>query len=294
MIELVYSMTGYGSSKKESSLFGVTVEIKSVNHRYCEINMRMPRQLMKIDDKIRKKIVEYVNRGRIEVFVTIDGEGLTHRSLHIDWKLLDDYYQFINQLKKRYDIAEEIHLEDLLSNDNLLEIVEKEDENEEVNHLVIEAVSEAVHQLMSMREIEGNELQKDLTNQLNRFEELLEKVKGFAPTVIEQYQVRLEKRIKEFTVGIIDESRVLTEVGIFADKADINEEITRLESHISQFKNILSLKEPIGRKLDFMMQEMNREVNTIGSKANHSQIAALVVDLKTTLEKMREQVQNIE
>ncbi|MGE8204141.1 YicC/YloC family endoribonuclease [Heyndrickxia sp. NPDC080065] len=291
---MVYSMTGYGSSKKESSLFGVTVEIKSVNHRFCEINIRMPRQLMKIDDKIRKKISEYIKRGRIEVFVIIEGEELTRRSLHIDWNLLDDYYQFIDKLKTKYDLQEPIHLKDLLTNENLLEIVEKEDENEEINDLVLDAVEEAVQNLLSMRKVEGKELLQDLSNQLNRFSQLLEEIKKFAPFVIEQYQTRLVSRIKEYTEDLFDEARVLTEVGIFADKADINEEITRLESHLSQFKNTILIDEPIGRKLDFMIQEMNREINTIGSKANHSQIATYVVELKTTLEKMREQVQNIE
>lgn len=287
-------MTGYGNSKMENSLFRVVVEAKSVNHRFCEINIRMPRQLMKIEDQLRKKISEYVNRGRVEVFVTIDGEGLTHRQLHIDWNLLDDYYEFINTLKKRFDFPESIQLKDILSNENLLEIVDREEGNEEINHIVLLAVEEAVQRLVTMREVEGKELLKDLTNQLSRFRQLLENVKKLAPSVVEQYQVKLHNRIKEFSGGLFDETRVLTEVGIFAEKADINEEITRLESHISQFENTLLIQEPIGRKLDFMIQEMNREVNTIGSKANHSQIAIFVVDLKTTLEKMREQVQNIE
>lgn len=294
VILLVLSMTGYGSSKKESSLFGVRVEVKSVNHRFCEINIRMPRQLMKIEDKLKKKINEYINRGRIEVFITIDGDTLTHKNLHIDWNLLDDYYQFINKLKSKYDFPDTIKLKDLLTNENLLEIIEKEEENKEINHLVIEAMDEAIQLLIGMREVEGKDLLRDLTYQLNGLSQHLAKVKELSPSVVEHYQEKLQKRIKEVSNNLFDEARILTEVAIFVDKSDINEEITRLESHISQFKNTLFDKGPIGRKLDFMIQEMNREVNTIGSKANHSQIATFVVELKTTLEKMREQVQNIE
>ncbi|QQZ07999.1 YicC family protein [Heyndrickxia vini] len=289
----MFSMTGYGSSKKDSERFGVFVEIKSVNHRFSEINIRMPRQLMKIDDKIKKVINKFINRGRIEVFVTIDGDGLSHKSLHIDWNLLDDYYQFINTLKQKYNFPDNIQLRDVLNGD-FLEIVEKEDENEEIYQLVLDAVGEAVQNLKAMREVEGKELFQDLSYQIKHFNQRILYIKELAPLVVEQYQTKLQKRMNDLSDGVIDEGRLITEIGIFAEKADINEEITRLESHVSQFENTILLHEPIGRKLDFMIQEMNREVNTIGSKANHSKISSYVVELKTTLEKIREQVQNIE
>ncbi|PTY79614.1 YicC family protein [Heyndrickxia sporothermodurans] len=287
-------MTGYGSSKKDSTRFGVFVEIKSVNHRFSEINIRMPRQLMKIDDKIKKVINKFINRGRVEVFVTLDGDGLTHKSLHIDWNLLDDYYQFINTLKQKYNFPDDIQLRDILMNEDFLEIVEKEDENEEIYQLVLEAVEEAVQNLKAMREVEGKELFQDLSDQIKHFSQRILYIKELAPLVVEQYQTKLQKRMNDLSDGIIDEARLMTEIGIFAEKADINEEITRLESHVAQFKDTILLQEPIGRKLDFMIQEMNREVNTIGSKANHSKISSYVVDMKTILEKIREQVQNIE
>ncbi|MBL5800091.1 YicC family protein [Bacillus sporothermodurans] len=244
--------------------------------------------------KFIQVINKFINRGRVEVFVTLDGDGLTHKSLHIDWNLLDDYYQFINTLKQKYNFPDDIQLRDILMNEDFLEIVEKEDENEEIYQLVLEAVEEAVQNLKAMREVEGKELFQDLSDQIKHFSQRILYIKELAPLVVEQYQTKLQKRMNDLSDGIIDEARLMTEIGIFAEKADINEEITRLESHVAQFKDTILLQEPIGRKLDFMIQEMNREVNTIGSKANHSKISSYVVDMKTILEKIREQVQNIE
>jgi uncharacterized protein (TIGR00255 family) len=291
---LVISMTGFGRSCKDTSAGTVTVEIKSVNHRFCEFAVRTPRQLLKAEEKIKKRLSQYIKRGRVEVFISLSGEGMTKKSLQIDWSLLQDYYQFILDVKNKYDIASSIDFKELLSLPDLVAIEEKEEENEQLEILLLHAVEEAAVQLKEMRTVEGQELQKDLTSHLNVFRETVDELKGFAPHIVEQYQERLEKRIREYANGLMDESRIMTEIAIYADKTDINEELTRLDSHISQFSHTLELKEPIGRKLDFLLQEMNREVNTIGSKSSHSRISTIVVELKTTLEKMREQAQNIE
>ncbi|WP_066365108.1 YicC/YloC family endoribonuclease [Neobacillus fumarioli] len=291
---MVISMTGFGRGKAQSELFTVNVEIKTVNHRFCEINIRMPRQLLKIEDKIKKKLNQHIRRGRVEVYVTLEGEGIITRSVHADWKLIDEYYQFMKQAKQIYGIEGTITLQDLLSRPDMINIEESDTGNEELENLVIAAAEKAAVLLKQMRIAEGEELKKDLLGILAQLEIDLAELEKLAPIVVQSYKDRLMKRMQEFTGGQFDETRLLTEAAIFAEKADINEEITRLKSHIGQFVQTLNELEPIGRKLDFLIQEMNREVNTIGSKANDSSIAKKVVEMKSLLEKLKEQVQNIE
>jgi uncharacterized protein (TIGR00255 family) len=287
-------MTGFGRAKAESDFFSVNVEVKTVNHRFCEMNIRMPRQLLKIEDRMKKKLNQHIRRGRVEVYVSLEGEGVVTRKVHVDWKLLDEYYQFIKQAREKYDVEGTITLQDLLSRSELLHIDESEAGNEELENLVLDATEEAAKFLKQMRLAEGEELKKDLFSILSQLEINVLELQKFAPLVVQSYKDRLVKRMEEFVNGQLDEMRILTEVAVFADKADINEEVTRLKSHIQQFLHTLQSMEPIGRKLDFIVQEMNREANTIGSKANDSNIAKRVVDIKSLLEKLKEQVQNIE
>ncbi|PFP29968.1 YicC family protein [Bacillus sp. AFS073361] len=291
---MVTSMTGFGRAKAESDLFSVNVEIKTVNHRFCEMNIRMPRQLLKIEDRLKKKLSQYIRRGRVEVYVTLEGEGSVTRKVHVDWKLLDEYSQIIEQVREKYHVEGIVTLQDLLSRSEFLHIEESEIGNDELERLVLEATEEAANLLRQMRLAEGEELKKDLLAILSQLEINVLELQKFAPLVVQSYKERLTKRMEEFVNGQLDETRILTEVAVFADKADINEEVTRLKSHIQQFLHTLQSIEPIGRKLDFIVQEMNREANTIGSKANDSNIAKQVVDIKSLLEKLKEQVQNIE
>ncbi|MEH7084557.1 YicC/YloC family endoribonuclease [Neobacillus drentensis] len=291
---MVTSMTGFGRAKAESDFFSVNVEIKTVNHRFCEMNIRMPRQLLKIEDRLKKKLIQYIRRGRVEVYVSLEGEGSVTRKVHVDWKLLDEYSQIIKQVREKYNVEGIVTLQDLLSRSELLHIEESEIGNDELEKLVLEATEEAANVLKQMRLAEGEELKKDLLAILSQLEINVMELQKFAPLVVQSYKERLTKRMEEFVNGQLDETRILTEVAVFADKADISEEITRLKSHIQQFLHTLQSMEPIGRKLDFIVQEMNREANTIGSKANDSNIAKQVVDIKSLLEKLKEQVQNIE
>jgi uncharacterized protein (TIGR00255 family) len=254
----------------------------------------MPRQLLKIEDKMKKKLNQQIRRGRVEVYVSIEGEGAVTRKVHVDWKLIEEYYQFIKQAGEKYDLEGKVSLQDLLNRSELLHIEESEVGNEALENLVLTATEEAVNLLKKMRIAEGEELKKDLLASLSQIETNVTELQNYAPLVVQLYKERLTKRMQEFVNGIIDETRILTEVAVFADKADINEEITRLRSHIQQFIQTLNENEPIGRKLDFLVQEMNREANTIGSKANDSNIAKKVVEIKSLLEKLKEQVQNIE
>jgi uncharacterized protein (TIGR00255 family) len=291
---MVVSMTGFGRSKAESITFSVTVEVKTVNHRFCEFHIRMPRQLLKTEEKIKKKLGEHIKRGRVEVFVTLEGEGIVSRSVHIDWQALDELVHHISEIKTRYGIPGEIELSDLVNRDEIIHIEENETENEELEKLVLAAVHDAADQLVQMRKLEGAALERDVSQNILLLKSNLSNVKQYAPDVVEQYRDRLKKKMADFLDSQADEDRILTEVAFFADKADISEEITRLESHVIQFTEIIKANEPLGRKLDFLLQEMNREVNTIGSKANDSRIAREVVEMKSLLEKVKEQVQNIE
>lgn len=291
---MVVSMTGFGRSIKESDRLSVTVEIKTVNHRFCEFYMRIPRQLCRIEDKLKKKLNEYIQRGRVEVFVTMSGEAVFNRKIQIDWHLLDEYHQYISAIKQKYGLTGEISLQELMTKEEIVSIEEEEIEDDGLVKLVLEALDDAALQLMQMRKTEGTALHQDISDHLSKINHRVDKLKEYAPLVVQQYQERLTKRMQDFLSGQTDEARIVTEVAIFADKADIHEELTRLESHSQQFQKILLLEEPVGRKLDFLVQEMNREVNTIGSKANDSTIASEVVEIKSLLEKIKEQVQNIE
>lgn len=291
---MVISMTGFGRGKAESDSFSVNVEIKTVNHRFCEMNIRMPRQLLKIEEKMKKKLNQHIRRGRAEVFVSLEGEGIITRELRVDWKLIDEYFQTMKQAQKLYGVEGTITLQDLLNRSDLIYIEESEAGNEEIDDLVLAALAESALMLKQMRIAEGEELKKDLLVILAQLETNLLELQNLAPQVVQAYKDRLIKRMQEFTGGQLDETRILTETAVFAEKADINEEITRLKSHIGQFIQTLNDLDPIGRKLDFLLQEMNREVNTIGSKANDSFIAKMVVEMKSLLEKLKEQVQNIE
>ncbi|OLS42048.1 YicC/YloC family endoribonuclease [Bacillus sp. MRMR6] len=291
---MVISMTGFGRSKVQSQAFSVNVEVKTVNHRFCEINIRMPRQLLMLEDKMKKKITQHLRRGRVEVFVTIEGDAAITRKVQVDWKLLEEYFHFLNQAREKFHLEGQVTLQDLLNRSELIHIIEDEAGNVELENLVLTAIEEAALQLKQMRTDEGKELKKDLLTSLKQLEITITELQQYAPLVVRAYKERLGKRIQEFVEGQLDETRMLTEVAVFADKVDINEEITRLNSHIQQFKKTLNVLDPIGRKLDFIVQEMNREANTIGSKANDSSIAEKVVDIKSLIEKLKEQVQNIE
>ncbi|UCZ51791.1 YicC family protein [Bacillus shivajii] len=293
---MVISMTGYGRSSKEIADSEVTVEMKAVNHRFCEINIRMPRQFFFLEDQLKKTISNYVQRGKVDVFIHLKGEGIVERSLSVDWDLFQDYHETYTKMIERTTSSAAFPVDQLLLHENVVEVQEKEEVTEDLKEMLLSAVEEASVQLKEMRMKEGQELYSDVTKRIEKLSGWTEKLTELAPTVQKNYRDRLQKRVEEFMNGAldIDEARMLTEVAVYADKTDIQEEITRIDSHLKQFIHILSEGGVVGRKLDFVVQELNRETNTIGSKANDIEISQLVVDLKSELEKVREQVQNIE
>ncbi|MCG7312139.1 YicC family protein [Priestia flexa] len=291
---MIRSMTGFGRGRADNEVQAVTVEMKSVNHRFCEITVRMPRQLMEIEDKIKKIIQTYIKRGRVEVFVTISGEGLAKKTLQTDWELLGEYMKAFQEISERHQLSKSVEIQDILHMPDVMTTSEEEVDQTSIHQLVFTAVEQAVGQLLTMREKEGQELYQDLVQHLTNIQQLRDEVESLAPTVSEQYEDRLRKRLTDYLEGAIDEQRVLAEVAIFAEKADVNEELTRIHSHLTQFFQTIDTTDVIGRKLDFLVQELNREMNTIGAKANNGKIAQCVIDMKTQLERLKEQVQNIE
>lgn len=287
-------MTGFGRGRADNEVQAVTVEMKSVNHRFCEITVRMPRKLMEIEDKIKKIIQTYIKRGRVEVFVTISGEGLAKKTLQTDWELLGEYMKAFQEISERHQLSKSVEIQDILHMPDVMTTSEEEVDQTSIHQLVFTAVEQAVGQLLTMREKEGQELYQDLVQHLTNIQQLRDEVESLAPTVSEQYEDRLRKRLTDYLEGTIDEQRVLAEVAIFAEKADVNEELTRIHSHLTQFFQTIDTTDVIGRKLDFLVQELNREMNTIGAKANNGKIAQCVIDMKTQLERLKEQVQNIE
>ncbi|UAL49113.1 YicC family protein [Sutcliffiella horikoshii] len=291
---MVKSMTGFGRAEAKQGSYQILVEMKSVNHRFCEINIRMPKQFLAMEEKMKKVVNSFLQRGRIEMFITIEGQDIHDKHLNVDWELLSAYIDSIHKVKDRYQISGSIEINDILKLENVFTITETQTGMEAIEELLLEQVHSASKQLVAMRTAEGDQLKKDIITHLTFIETMSEQLSKLGPTVVEAYRLRLEKKLKEYLGSQIDEQRILAEAAIFADKADINEELKRINSHLGQFNQSLQSTDPVGRKLDFLVQELNREVNTIGSKANDANIANLVVEMKACLEKIKEQVQNIE
>ncbi|MBC6971867.1 YicC family protein [Bacillus sp. Xin] len=291
---MISSMTGFGRAKVENDAFQITVEMKSVNHRFLEMNIRLPKQMMVFEDKIRKLIAEQVRRGRIEVSIIITGEGLIERKLSVNWPLLEQYRSIMEDVKMKFQLQDSITLQQLMAMPEVTAIEEMENVNEQFEQNLYEAVRQAARMLKTMRDGEGERLHKDIAYRLQEIHNCVNAIIPHAPIVIQRYRERLESRLKELHNQDLDEQRLLTEVAMFAERSDIHEELVRLQSHLDQFREALEIAEPVGRKMDFIVQEMHREINTIGSKANDLTISKYVVEMKNNLEKIREQVQNIE
>jgi uncharacterized protein (TIGR00255 family) len=287
-------MTGFGRANGQIDSCLLTVEMKSVNHRFLDVSLKMPKQFMSIEDKLKKRISQSMSRGRIEVYVNLEGESLVDKSIQVDWDLLEQYVKSLHQIKERFSLKDEVTLEHILGLSQGIDIREESISSENVENNLLHIVDAAIKQLVEMRKFEGDQLTVDLKQRLGDINILTNELEKLAPSVVEQHRERIEKRLTEYVSGKIDDNRILTEVALFADKADISEELTRIHSHVHQFYETLKVCGPIGRKLDFLVQELNREANTIGSKANNGDIAKNVVELKSIIEKLKEQVQNIE
>ena len=292
---MIRSMTGFGRGSSEKDGKSFTIEIKSVNHRYFETNIRMPRVLIVFEDKIRKIIGEKVKRGKLDVFVTQCNYDKEDVEAYLNEKLARSYMNCFQTLKDKYDLEDDISVVQIA---RLPEVVTLKQKEEDVSGAFVQielSLKEALDALLFMREREGKKLLEDVIIKCDLINGLICKIKERAPFVVSEYKSKLTQRLNALHKEVeFDENRVAMEIAIFADKAGIDEEIVRLNSHIVQMKETLIIDEPIGRKLDFIIQEMNRETNTIASKANDLEILNTVINMKSEIEKIREQIQNIE
>ncbi len=288
-------MTGYGKAniiKDETREY--QVEIKSVNHRYLDVTVKMPKSISYLEEEIKKQITQKIKRGKIDVFVLFENNSQEGKEIKINKEIAKIYIEELKELAKQENLSSNIDVMEIAKFPDVLTIKNNEDE-QLIRKEIIEVTKQAVENLMQMRKIEGEKMQKDILSRLEKIELKTNEISKLSTGLIDEYVVKLENRIKEILkTETVDKNRIAQEVVIYADKCSVEEEITRLKSHIQQFRDVFTTDEAIGKKLDFIMQEMNRETNTIGSKANSLEITNLVVDIKTELENIREQVQNIE
>ncbi len=293
---MIKSMTGFGRGEYSDDTYTFNVEIKTVNHRYNDVIIRMPKQLTYLEENIKRYIKRDISRGRVEVYISMEYETESPVEVNVDISLARSYRSALENLLTELGIEHKIGLEDILTLEDIVRTERKEIDEDLVWNCLSKALDIALENVMNMRKEEGVALKEDIECQLEKIDSMILKIEERAPFIVEEYRDRLRERIKELLDGKqeLDEERLNYEVVLFADKSDINEEIVRFKSHIKQFYKSLESKGPIGRKLDFLVQEMHREINTIGSKANDLTVTNCVVDIKSELEKIREQVQNIE
>lgn len=289
-------MTGYGRQIVERDSYRIVVEMRSVNNRFLDISLKMPRSLLHLEDKIRRIIKNYFSRGKFEIYISITGQGNITKKLHVDWELLGQYIEQIEEIKKRHQVKGEVAVDDLLKLEEIFNVDEEEKQDEALKDLLFQAVENSCEELQEMRQTEGTYLKNDLLLRLNKMEELTESLQAMRSKVVQSYRERIRNRINEHLAQYaqIEDGRIIQEVAVLAEKGDITEELTRLSSHISQMRKVIDKAGSVGRKLDFICQEMHREANTIGSKSTAAEINEIDVLLKTEIEKIKEQVQNIE
>lgn len=293
---MIKSMTGFGRGENSDSVRSFSVEIKSVNHRYNDIIIKMPKHLNYLEERIKKIIRSKLTRGRIEIYINLEYIAGGDIEVQVDVPLATSYKKAVDMLCKELDINKEINVEMLTRFPDVLKIEKREEDEDEVWTCLVSALEQALNRLISMRNDEGKELANNITLKAHKIKEIVEEIEERAPKVVIEYKDKLTNRIKELLEEKydIDENRLANEIAYYADKCSIDEEIVRLYSHINQMHKSLDLDIPVGRKLDFLVQEMNREINTIGSKVGDIEITKKVVEIKSELEKIREQIQNIE
>ena len=288
-------MTGYGKDDFENEDYKISVEIKTVNHKYCNIYTRIPSALNAVEERIKKYVKKRLKRGRIEINIYLTKKGDNQLIIKPNFNVLDQYYKTLTEIKKRYKMESDIDLNQLVKNDNVLSVEYNPINEEEMFDLLKVVVNSVLDSVVEMRQVEGKKLEKDIQNNLDSIAEILKDLSLLSETIVEKHRVNMRTKINELLTDIeIDENRLEQEIAIYADKTDINEEIIRIRSHLNQFGEIFDKGGVLGRKLDFLAQELNREINTIGSKSPDVNITNYVVELKSLVGKIREQIQNIE
>ena len=292
---MVKSMTGYGRAREMRNGRDITVEVRSVNNRYLDCTVKMPRAYIFAEDRMKARVQQAISRGKVDVFVTIDASAADAAVVAVNEPLARGYYDALTRLKTMFDLSGDITPEVLAKFPDVLAVPKAEEDVEAIAADICAVLDDALAAYNAMRAVEGEKLAADVAGRITTIEEVVGKVEERSPQTVAAYRQRLEAKMQEVLQSTtIDESRILTEAAIFADKIAVDEETVRLRSHIAQLQAMLVSGEPVGRKLDFLIQEVNRECNTIGSKCNDLTIAQDVVNMKAEVEKIREQVQNME
>ncbi len=287
-------MTGYGVGRVKRENGECLIEIKSLNNKYCDINIKNNFQSLEIEQKIEKLIKDRVLRGKVNILVKVENYGLSEEKIILNEDVADSSYKNLKALKEKYKLKDEISIDSMLKFRDIFTIV-KEEETAKMWPLIEKTLNLALDSLLKMREKEGKALVTDIRKRVKKIQKLIDKIEKYAKSSPLDYQEKFLSKIKKLTEGLnVDEGRIELEAAIFAEKTDITEEITRLRSHLIQFDELLNSEESVGRKMDFLTQEINREVNTIGSKTSDIEVTSLVVLVKSELEKIREQARNIE
>ena len=293
---MIKSMTSFGRAQSEEgkdSCF--SIEMKSVNHRYLDINIRMPRMMLALEEKIRNIISKKLNRGKVDVFINYKNYRNDIGKATLNIELAKNYYECLKQIQKELNVIDDISATKIARFPDVINIEEHEENLDNIFNEISPLIESALNLMEEMRSKEGEKLKEDILSKLQIIDTYVEEIKKVADSIPKNYKKKLEERLSELLSGVdIDESRIALEVAILSDKAAVDEEITRLKSHLSQMRSTLDLNEPIGRKLDFIIQEMNREANTIASKSTDIDMTNKVIEVKNAIEKIREQVQNIE
>jgi len=288
-------MTGFGVARAVCGAEELQVELRSVNHKFCEVKPRLPRELSALEAAAVKQVKDRLARGFVDLTVKRVSATASGNAPVVDEALVRSYRRALSQVAKAAGVPDEVSLSQLASLPGVMRLEEAGLELEPATQALTQGIAQALDALVAMREVEGKALAADLTARLGHIARVVEEIRALGPAVVDEYRTRLSSRIQELTSGVaLEPARLVQEVALFAERTDVAEELTRLGSHLAQFKTLLASAEPSGRKLDFLVQEMNREINTTGSKSQHAGLSARVVDLKAELERIREQVQNIE
>ena len=292
---MIKSMTGFGRSEIVKGNRKISVEIKSVNHRYLEAGIKMPKKLNVFESRMRDLLKKYATRGKIDIFINYEDDSENQVNLKFNQNIADEYMAIFNNMSEKYNLKNDMTVGGLARFPEVITMDEVQEDEEELWHFIEEAMKVALEQFVNTRILEGENLKKDLLGKLDHMEKLVAFVEKRSPEIMKEYRSKLESKVKELLGDTtIDESRIATEVIIYADKICVDEETVRLRSHIEHARKCLNEDGGIGRKMDFIAQEMNREANTTLSKANDIEISNAAIDLKTEIEKVREQIQNIE
>jgi len=292
---MIKSMTGYGAASGTSGKLEISVEVKSVNNRYFDCSVKIPRIFVALEEPLKAVVSKFISRGKIDVFVTIDSSNADDVEIKLNRPLAEAYISTLSAMTNDYGLIGDVSAIDLARFPDILKAEKKQTDYAQLREDISAILGEAMTAFNNMRLVEGEKLNQDIFSRLKIIDELNIMAQEISPRTVSEYRKKLEVRMQETLQNTtIDEARILTEAAIFADRISINEETVRLSSHIAQLRDMLNSNEPIGRKIDFIVQEFNREANTMGSKGNDAQMARVVVDIKSEIEKIREQAQNIE